>query len=312
MQQVLEYLEMAWFVVLVITIAFACEYMDSALGMGYGTTLTPVLILLGFEPAEIVPAILVSEFITGLTSAGFHVAFKNIKLRSTSSQVVVARVIPALARGGDLPRAEMQGQVRSLKRFFHEMTLDTKIVMILSLLGVLGAVLAALISTVHAASRLARFIIKLYIGLMVLSMGIIILVFRNRKFAFSFKKITLVGALAGFNKAISGGGYGPITVSGQIMSGVDGRKAVASTSVSESLACLAGVITYITMNLYLHQDLGNFSIAPSLIIGSVLSAPIAAFTTKKMDPGKFKSCIGIATMLLGAFSLIRTVHGLTW
>lgn len=308
----LEYLGVAWFVVLIITIAFACEYMDSALGMGYGTTLTPVLILLGFEPAEIVPAILVSEFITGLASAGFHVAFKNIRLRSTSNQVVVTQSIPALSRGGDLLRAGTPGQVRSLKRFVHEMTLDAKVVTILSLLGVLGAVLASLISTVHAASLLARLIIKLYIGLMVLSMGIIILVFRNRKFAFSFKKITLVGALAGFNKAISGGGYGPITVSGQIMSGVDGRKAVASTSLSEGLACLAGVITYITMNLFLHQDLGDFSIAPSLIIGSVLSAPIAAFTTKKIDPGKFKSYIGIATMLLGAFSFIRTVLGLIW
>ena len=35
--------------------ALFCEYIDSALGMGYGTTLTPLLLLAGFDPLEIVP-----------------------------------------------------------------------------------------------------------------------------------------------------------------------------------------------------------------------------------------------------------------
>ena len=50
-----------WLTLAIILIAFLCEYMDSTLGMGYGTTLTPVFLLMGFGPYEIVPAILVSE-----------------------------------------------------------------------------------------------------------------------------------------------------------------------------------------------------------------------------------------------------------
>ena len=42
-------------------IAFFCEMVDSTLGMGYGTTLTPLLLVMGFEPLEIVPAVLFSE-----------------------------------------------------------------------------------------------------------------------------------------------------------------------------------------------------------------------------------------------------------
>ena len=48
--------------------ALVCEYVDSSLGMGYGTTLTPLLLLAGFEPLQIVPCVLLSEFATGLTS----------------------------------------------------------------------------------------------------------------------------------------------------------------------------------------------------------------------------------------------------
>ena len=31
------------FIIALVMLAFFCEYMDSTLGMGYGTTLTPVL-----------------------------------------------------------------------------------------------------------------------------------------------------------------------------------------------------------------------------------------------------------------------------
>jgi len=53
-------------------IAFLAEYVDSSLGMGYGTILTPVLLLMGFKPLEVVPAVLLSEFATGLLAGFTH------------------------------------------------------------------------------------------------------------------------------------------------------------------------------------------------------------------------------------------------
>jgi uncharacterized membrane protein YfcA len=47
--------------------------------MGYGTTLTPVVLLLGFEPLHVVPAVLLSEFVTGLVAAGFHHKVGNVR-----------------------------------------------------------------------------------------------------------------------------------------------------------------------------------------------------------------------------------------
>lgn len=78
-------------------LAFFCEYVDSSLGMGYGTTLTPVLLLLGYPPLLIVPTVLFSEFLSGLTAGAFHHRLGNISLHRGSRDL---GVILALAATG--------------------------------------------------------------------------------------------------------------------------------------------------------------------------------------------------------------------
>ena len=52
---------MSWEFILLIVSAALCEFVDSGLGMMYGTVLSPVLILLGFSPQDVVPSILFWE-----------------------------------------------------------------------------------------------------------------------------------------------------------------------------------------------------------------------------------------------------------
>ena len=68
---------------LIFLAALGCEYLDSSLGMGYGTTLTPLLMLAGYAPLEIVPAVLLSELLTGLAAGAMHHRDGNIDLRTT-------------------------------------------------------------------------------------------------------------------------------------------------------------------------------------------------------------------------------------
>lgn len=63
--------------------ALACEYLDSSLGMGYGTTLTPLLLIAGFEPLQVVPAVLLSELLTGVTAGALHHRDGNVDLLGT-------------------------------------------------------------------------------------------------------------------------------------------------------------------------------------------------------------------------------------
>lgn len=60
------------------TLSFCAEYVDSTLGMGYGTTLSPLLMLLGFTPAQVVPAVLGQQLICGVVASMSHHAVGNV------------------------------------------------------------------------------------------------------------------------------------------------------------------------------------------------------------------------------------------
>jgi len=79
----------------VIALAYVCEYIDSSLGMGYGTTLTPLLMIAGFKPLQIVPSILLSEFITGLLAGFFHHRHKNVNFKKGTLDFKIAAVMSA-------------------------------------------------------------------------------------------------------------------------------------------------------------------------------------------------------------------------
>ncbi len=44
--------------ILALVLAFVCEMIDLSLGMLYGTILSPVLTIVGFDPLVVVPSIL--------------------------------------------------------------------------------------------------------------------------------------------------------------------------------------------------------------------------------------------------------------
>ncbi len=315
-------IELSWLIIIVMIIAFLCEFMDSSLGMGYGTTLTPVLLLMGYEAAFIVPAVLMSEFVTGLVSAAFHAWFKNMTLGQnkqlntrvdTSAKPMIPHTStnPQYASAGGTSKLQKQ----SLKERINELTPDTKVIFILIIFGIFGTLISSIITAFYSYDANFKFGIKLYIGVMVLAMGILILALRRKQLKFSFKRIISIGAVAGFNKGISGGGYGPLTVSGQILSGREGKNAIATTSLSEGVICFVGALAYILTNVIkstvsgIPMNWAFLGLAPFLISGAVLSAPLAALLTKKVENRWLKIVVGVVTLILGIFSLIKTILG---
>jgi uncharacterized membrane protein YfcA len=248
---------MLWPLVL---LALACEYVDSTLGMGYGTTLTPVLLLMGYEPAQIVPSVLLSEFLTGISAGILHHEFGNVDLRPGSRPLKVALVLAAC-----------------------------------SVLGTLVAVAIAV--------SVPKWMVKTYIGVLVLAMGISILLTIGRTFAFSWKKVVGLGLLAAFNKGISGGGYGPLVCGGQVLAGMGEKEAIGITSLAEGLVCIVGVLAYVLTG----NGGVDWGLAPSLILGAVLSVPFAALTVRKIPLHKMRWAIGTAITALGVFTLVRIV-----
>ncbi|MEA3309464.1 MAG: sulfite exporter TauE/SafE family protein [Chloroflexota bacterium] len=77
--------------------AFFCELIDSSLGMGYGTTLVPILLLLGYDPLQVVPAVLLSEFATGVAAGVFHQEFGNVNFRPGTRDFKVMLLMTGLS-----------------------------------------------------------------------------------------------------------------------------------------------------------------------------------------------------------------------
>ena len=81
--------------ILVISVfSFLCEYMDATLGMGYGTTLAPLFLLMGFTPGQIVPAILVSQLLCGLLASIFHHIEGNVNFRPNNRDALRIQDFP--------------------------------------------------------------------------------------------------------------------------------------------------------------------------------------------------------------------------
>lgn len=260
--------------------AFICEFIDASLGMGYGTILAPVLILMGFDPTLAVPAVLISQAFGGLSASIFHHQFENVSFKANSK--------------------------------------DLKLVMIISGFGIIATILAA-----SVAITIPKTVLKTYIGAVVLVMGIIVL--RNKAFSFSWKKMIGVGILSAFNKGMSGGGFGPVVTGGQVLSGQDYKAAVGVTTFAEAPICICGFFAYIIgrtikeipgsvidmpfsefIKKMVSPNMIQWELILALFIGSIIVAPLAAFTTKSIKKEKVYLIIGALITALGVWTLVKT------
>lgn len=244
-------------IALVTILAFVFQYTDASLGMGYGTSLTPLLLVVGFGLLEIVPALLLSQFVTGIVGGLFHHYFENVDLRVGST--------------------------------------DLKITGILTFFSIIGVAASGI-----AFVSVAEAYIEAYIGILVLSIGIVVLVTFGRTFVLTMRKIVFLGLFAAFNKGISGGGYGPIATGGQILSGVHSKSAIGIGAVAEGLTSAVGAVMF-----FLFIPGAQWGLVPWLLLGGLVSVPAAAFTVKKIHARNLRVMVGIAICALGVITLIQ-------
>ena len=225
--------------------------------MGYGTALAPILIILGFHPAKVVPAILVSQLLTDIAACIVHHSNHNVNFKVTSRDFSVAMFIGVVSSAG-------------------------------------------VIFSVYVALHIPRWVLTLYIGFLVMSMGALILLSRDKQIRFSWGKILGISFLASFNKGISGGGYGPLVMGGQILSGIQAKNAVGITAFAEALTCLIGFIVYVING----KNIDWFLIA-LLVVSAVPAVPFAGLTLRRIDSKKLQISVGIFIMILGILTFLK-------
>jgi len=239
-------------------ISFVPSVIDSSFGMGYGFIVTPLLLILGYNPIQIIPAILVSSLVGNLLSAIFHHKLRNVDFNLKSRDFKIALVI-----GGC-------GSIGSL----------------------FGALLAVEISQLY---------LSLYIGIMVIAIGLFILSSQYLSFKFSWLRMTALGLIGAFNKGISGSGFGPIVTTGGLLVGLSEKVTVSIQSLSELLASSVGLATFILSGVHIDA---YFTIA--IVTGVSIASPLAAVIVKRSSGEKLRWMIAFTAILIGFFTLIRT------
>ncbi|ABK97700.1 sulfite exporter TauE/SafE family protein [Pelobacter propionicus] len=181
--------------------ALIMEFIDSSLGMMYGTVLSPFLLLMNYSVADVVPSLLISQAVGGFIASWRHHRHGN----------------------GD----------------FNSGTTDRRIAVTLIWFGVFASLIGVSLSV-----SIPPLILKSYIGLLVTLIGLLIL--WGRSLVLTNARVYLLGSVSAFNKALSGGGFGPLVAGGQLVFRDRCEKgAIASTDFAEAPICLLSFLLWL-------------------------------------------------------------------
>ena len=251
-----------WWVIL---IAAIFEYMDSAGGMGYGTALTPLLLMAGFDPKQVVPCIMITEMFTGLIAGMIHGEFDNVEWK------------------------------------LKPMNETTRLVIVVAITGMIFSAIS--ITAVYKILQLHKFWIKLYVAMLLIVMGICSVLTAKTFQKYRPGWMWLFASLGGFNKGIGGGGYGPVITVGGLLSGVPVKSMVAVTSFAEGATCLVSVITWFAIGT--SGVTVDYMLMPSLVIGTVIAAVGAPYTTRILPEKFWKIAVPVYCCMLAAYSFYK-------
>lgn len=255
-----------YFVPHIVLLAFVFQAVDSTMGMGFGTAIAPLLIVMGLEPLEVVPMLLLAQFFSGVLAGWLHYDIGNV----------------------DFTLRPLNANMKAL------------------LLAIFTGVIATMASIylVYWAIEVPSEGIEAYIALTIIAMGVMIFFKPSVSWRDTYRPRRLAGfaLLGGISKGVAGGGYGPIITLGAIYAGIEEKSAVSIITLAEGMISLAGAAAFFA--LMWQGKAISFDLLPSVLTGSFLAAIISPFIVwlipqrvfKYVLPG-YAICIGL--LILG-------------
>lgn len=246
------------------------EFVDSSTGMGFGTSLAPILLVMGFEPLSIVPVLLISESVSGVISGFLHHEFRNYHLA------------------------------------INPLNVDSKITLILVFFGSIGIGISVFLTyyTFNHPERL----IKTYISILIIFFAVMSLISNKIQQKplgneVHLKRIVFFGFLAGVNKGIGGGGFGPTITLGEMISGVYVKSAIAISNLAEGFVSIVGFFVFVYISL--EGVSFDLKLLPAVFIGSLFGSILSPFIVRIIPHFIWKIIIPVYAIIMGAFILIQ-------
>ena len=188
--------------------------------------------------------------------------------------------------------------------FHHEMNnynlrIKEKDIKVVGLFATL-CIVATIISVVIVL-QIPTVFIEIYISVSILIVGLI-LIFK-KSYNFSWKKLEAFSILSAINKTITGGGFGPILTTGQLISGREVKHSIGVTKTAKFLVSVVGFCTF-----YFLHGISDYFLIKILVISGTIATFFGAIGTKKIKNGfKARFLIGILAILLGIFVLLKVM-----
>jgi len=233
------------------------EFIDSALGMMYGTVLSPLLIIMNYNAKEVVPSLLLSQAIGGFIASWRHHRLKNAD--------------------------------------FNSGTADRRIAVTVIWFGVFACLLGVFVSV-----SVSPKVLNTYIGLLVTVIGLMILL--GRSLILTNGKVYLLGFISAFNKALSGGGFGPLVAGGQLVFRNRCEKgAIGSTDFAEAPICLFSFLLWACF-----KGFPPAALCLPLCAGSAIGGFFGPLWLSRItNRDTLKKSLGVLVLLEGAWVLYK-------
>jgi uncharacterized membrane protein YfcA len=204
------------------------------------------------------------------------------------AKLVVPSLVLSQAVGGAIATFRHNGYKNA---DLNGWTRDFKVVMAVVVPGVIAAGCGALVAFTIPSGWL-----NLYIAIIVILMGALCI--RPIYYNFKWWKIWAVGLVSGFNKAASGGGFGPVTSTGKILGGLSSKVSVATTTAAEVPICLVSFAIW-----YLLQHKLDWTLPLVLGIGALIGGFIGPYITFKINTKWLRIIIGVIAVICGGLLL---------
>ncbi|MBW1654374.1 sulfite exporter TauE/SafE family protein [Flavobacterium quisquiliarum] len=217
---------------------------------------------------------------------------------ATSTSFLLAYGVPPVVSSTAVHVSEMFTTGASAVSHHRFGNINKKLVKHLLIPGVLGSITGAyLLSDVIDGD-----VIKPFIAVYMIVLAVIIIrkALKKNIVKKKTKKLGFLAVFGGFMDSVGGGGWGPIVTSTLLGRGRNPRYTIGSVNAAEFAISFASGITFM-----LFGGIHGWQVIIGLILGGVISAPLAAFLVNKIKRKPMMVAVGVLIIVLSLKTLSK-------
>lgn len=243
-----------------------------------------------------------AQFINGSIGMGYGV--------TSTTFLLSFGIIPAIA-SSSVHTSEVFTSLISGAAHFKIGNVKREIVLPLIVSGSIGGIIGAYGVIFTPITPL-----KVLVGVILLILGCLVLY----RFTFngkihvnvekkSIKMLLALGFIGAFLDAMGGGGWGPIVTPTLILNHNDPRKVVGSVNFAEFFVTVAITSTFL---IFLGPGRFDWGLVAALILGGLISAPIAVLLSKKLvhehTRRRLGQLVGLGVIIVSIYTLLEFIQ----